>query len=308
MDVVRAAAERLGGTVDLRTAPGQGTTLELRAPVSLAAFDALIVESRGRAVAVPTDATRLAVRLAAAEVVRTAGREAIVVGGDLVPSIPLARVLRGASSDSPLAGAAAVVVDGRGATAALTFERAVGVERVVMRPLPAGTPADPVVAGVCLGVDGSTRLLLDADELVALARSGAWPSPAEPAAPPAPPRLPILVVDDSLTSRMLEQSTLESAGYEVDVASSGEEGFEKAHARRYALFLVDVEMPGMDGFEFVARASADPALRHIPAILVTSRGSTEDRRRGEAAGARAHIVKSEFDHRVLLDLIRSLLA
>ena len=105
---------------------------------------------------------------------------------------------------------------------------------------------------------------------------------------------------------MLEQSILESAGYEVDVASSAEEALAKAQARRYGMFLVDVEMPGMDGFEFVARTRADPILREVPAILVTSRSSQEDRRRGTESGARDYIAKSEFDQGRLLERIREL--
>jgi two-component system, chemotaxis family, sensor kinase CheA len=65
-----------------------------------------------------------------------------------------------------------------------------------------------------------------------------------------------------------------------------------------------VEMPGMDGFEFVARTQGDAALRAVPAILVTSRSAVEDRRRGEQVGARGYIVKGEFDQRYLLRLIR----
>jgi two-component system chemotaxis sensor kinase CheA len=103
---------------------------------------------------------------------------------------------------------------------------------------------------------------------------------------------------------MLERSILEAAGYEVDVATSGEEALEKACRRNYALFLVDVEMPGMDGFTFVERAQNDPMLRHVPAVMVTSRASPEDRQRGQDAGARAYIVKSEFDQTDLLEKIR----
>ena len=117
---------------------------------------------------------------------------------------------------------------------------------------------------------------------------------------------PILVIDDSLTTRMLEQSILESAGYEVDLATSGEDGLERARKRRYALFLVDVEMPGMDGFSFIERTRADPALRDMPAILVTSRASPEDRQRGRAWAREAYIVKGEFDQTELLEKIRLL--
>jgi two-component system chemotaxis sensor kinase CheA len=119
-------------------------------------------------------------------------------------------------------------------------------------------------------------------------------------------RPPILVIDDSLTTRTLEQSILESAGYEVDTATSAEQGLERAAARRYGLFVVDVEMPGMDGFTFVATTRADPRQREVPAILVTSRDAPEDKRRGLAAGASAYIVKAEFDQAHLLGLIRKL--
>src|SRR5690606_4315154 len=118
---------------------------------------------------------------------------------------------------------------------------------------------------------------------------------------------PILVIDDSLTTRMLEQSILESAGYEVDLAVSAEHGLEKARARHYALFLVDVEMPGMDGFEFVTLTRADPELRKTPAILVTSRNEPEDFERGTKAGASDYIVKGEFDQNRLLATIERLL-
>jgi two-component system chemotaxis sensor kinase CheA len=159
----------------------------------------------------------------------------------------------------------------------------------VLRPLPAFAPAHPAVAGASLDVEGRPQLVLDPDGLVRTAQ-GASVSP--PVAEPA--RKPVLVVDDSLTTRMLEQSILESAGYQVHAAVSAEDGLEQARRQRYALFLVDVEMPGMDGFTFIERTQADPVLREVPAILVTSRNSPEDLRRGEQVGARGYIVKSEF--------------
>ncbi|MES1183293.1 MAG: response regulator, partial [Myxococcales bacterium] len=132
--------------------------------------------------------------------------------------------------------------------------------------------------------------LLDPDGLLATAELVPLPAPRGEAAGHV-----VLVIDDSLTTRMLEQSILESAGYEVDLATSGEQGLEKARTRRYDLLLVDVEMPGMDGFTFVERVRADPGLASTPTVLVTSRASSDDLARGRAAGANAHIAKGEFD-------------
>ena len=88
---------------------------------------------------------------------------------------------------------------------------------------------------------------------------------------------------------------------------SGEEGLQSARRKRYALILVDVEMPGMDGFTFVEQIRADPTLRDIPAILVTSRAAPEDRARGKQVGAHAYVIKGEFDQSYLLQTIRELI-
>jgi len=158
------------------------------------------------------------------------------------------------------------------------------------------------VAGVSLDSDGNPRLLLDPEGLIAAAKQQPTPPRQDRRA-----RRGILVIDDSLTTRMLEQSILESAGYEVELASSAEEGLEKALARHYDLFLVDVEMPGMDGFSFVERVRADPRLSGTPAVLVTSRASAEDLARGKAAGASGHIAKGEFDQVDFLERIGRLM-
>jgi two-component system chemotaxis sensor kinase CheA len=119
-------------------------------------------------------------------------------------------------------------------------------------------------------------------------------------------RPPILIVDDSLTTRMLEQSILESAGYQVDLASSTEEGLEKATTRRYGLFIVDVQMTGMDGLQFTALTRDDPELRQIPVMLVTSLASADDRRRGAEVGAAAYIVKGNFEQETFLRRVAEL--
>jgi two-component system, chemotaxis family, sensor kinase CheA len=304
LDVVRDTAAQLGGQVTVQTAAGAGTTFELTVPLSLSSLEALLVETDGVSAAIPLDAVRQTIRLTKADVIRRADGESIVHEGQVIPFVPLGRSLGGKSVSAWTGGGrSAIVVRGAGGSAALAVDRLLGTANLVLRPLPRLAPADPVVAGAAIDGDGTPQLVLDPIELVA----AAFRLERAPALDPETERRPsVLVIDDSLTTRMLEQSILESAGYEVDLAISAEDGLDQARRRRYRLFLVDVEMPGMDGFAFVTTTRADPVLREVPAILVTSRNAPEDRRRGAEAGASGYIVKGDFDQSQLLTLIRTL--
>lgn len=305
LNVVRATATRLKGLVAIRSTPGRGAEVELRVPVSIASLQALVVETDGVRAAIPLDAVRHTFRIRDTDVTRSADRSAILHDGVKVPFMTLDRAL-GRSQSGPLGGRiwSAVIVQVGLRRGAIGVEKLVATSNVVMRPLPRSVEANGVVLGASLDGDGSPQLVLDPSGLIDTAESGSEVMSEES----APEQLPILVIDDSLTTRMLEQSILESAGYAVDLAVCAEDALIQAAKRRYCLFIVDVEMPGMDGFEFVARTRSDPALRHVPAILVTSRHAAEDRRRGEQVGARAYIVKGEFDQGKLLQTIRTLVA
>ena len=303
LDVVREVADRLGGRIAVKTEPGRGTTLELAVPISLSSLEALVVDAGDRTAAIPLEAIRQIVRLAPKDIARAGDAESIVFAGQAIPFAPLAGPLRAGGGAATGRACSAVIIEAPGGRAALGVTRLRGTETVVVQPLPEGVAADTVVAGAALDAEGNPLLVLHPEALVAAAAR----SEARERAVPRP-RPPVLIVDDSLTTRMLEQSILELAGYEVDMATSGEEALEKAAARRYALFLVDVEMPGMDGFTFVATTQKDPSLCNVPAILITSRDAAEDRARGRAVGAKAYIVKSELDQNDLLERIGKLVA
>jgi two-component system, chemotaxis family, sensor kinase CheA len=298
---VRDTAARLDAQVALHSEPGRGTTVELAVPVSVAALTALHVAASGATAAVPLDSVRSTAFVPPDRVLRMPDGAAVEHDGVVIPFVPLARVL-----GLPLAPSrrfwSAVVVQAGPRLVALGADRLAGTSDIVVRPLPPFVDADPAVAGAALDAEGNPRLVLDPAGLVAAAAAGA----AAPHDGPRAERAPILVVDDSLTTRMLEQSILESAGYEVVLAVSAEEALERARERRFGLFVVDVEMPGMDGFEFVRLTRQDPRTA-APAILVTSRGAPEDRQRGLDAGASAYVVKSEFDQGRLLEKIEELL-
>ncbi|MBB5190746.1 two-component system chemotaxis sensor kinase CheA [Silvimonas terrae] len=299
LDVVREAAQQLNGNLRADTSKGSGTEVILTVPVSLAAMDALLVDLDNQRAAIPLDAVRATQRLSPAEIARTGEGETLLHEAQLIPLLsPRLFNDRPAVSDTAMS---AVILAGAQDAIAIKVDRLVGTQSIVLRPLPAFAPADPVILGSYLDNEGTPCLVLDPTILAATPRQHGVASPGQMV-----PALPILVVDDSLTTRMLEESILSSAGLPVATAASAEEALEMMQQQRYALFLVDVEMPGMDGFTLVQRIRADPQQHGTPCILVTSCNSDEDRRRGERAGAAAYIVKGEFDQVDFLRRVRTL--
>jgi two-component system chemotaxis sensor kinase CheA len=301
LDIVRDAVSRLSGDVVVTTESGKGTTFEIIVPASLASLDALLIESADTVAAIPLDAVRTTLRLTAEDISREALNATIPYNGQAIPFQPLTMSLNGTKSAADR-NWTTVVLGNEPELVAIGVDRLLGTARTVVRQMPVLTPSSEIIAGMFLDSEGNPQLVLDPDGLVEQIRcsDAGWLAADLP-------RHTILVIDDSLTTRMLEQSILETAGYDVDVAQSAEEALEKTRQRPYGLFLVDVEMPGIDGYTFIQRIRADPALHHIPAILVTSRAAPEDRQRGVDVGAQGYLVKSGFNQSELLTLIKKLL-
>lgn len=115
----------------------------------------------------------------------------------------------------------------------------------------------------------------------------------------------ILVVDDSPTERHVLTQLLTKHGYQVFTAESGEEALAKAKQIRPDLILMDVIMPGINGFQATRSITRDEETKHIPVIMCTSKGQETDKIWGLRQGARDYLVKP-VDQKELLDKISAL--
>jgi len=101
----------------------------------------------------------------------------------------------------------------------------------------------------------------------------------------------ILVVDDSKIVLDISEFVLASAGYRVITAESGTEALEMLGKKRVDLALVDINMPGMDGYTLTSAIRSDDQLKGIPVIIVTTEAEAKDKQKGFDAGADAYLVK-----------------
>lgn len=116
----------------------------------------------------------------------------------------------------------------------------------------------------------------------------------------------ILVVEDQEDNRQIIRDLLTSVGYELIEARDGEAGVRLAKSERPDLILMDIQLPLLDGYEATRRIKADPELRAIPLIVVTSYALSGDDAKAKAAGCDAYVAKP-FSPRRLLATIRELL-
>ena len=115
----------------------------------------------------------------------------------------------------------------------------------------------------------------------------------------------ILVVEDSPTERHVLVDLLTRNGYQVLTAESGEEGIEKARSEQPDLVLMDVVMPGLNGYQATRTLTRDDATKHIPIIVCTSKGQETDKIWGLRQGAQDYMVKP-INHEELLAKIAAL--
>ena len=111
----------------------------------------------------------------------------------------------------------------------------------------------------------------------------------------------ILIVDDAATVRRYHRTILEGAGYLVEEAVNGVEALESALKQPFALYLVDVNMPKLDGYGFLRQLRGREELSQAPALMVSTEAADDDRTRAYAAGANLYLVKPVKPEELLLN-------
>ena len=309
LDVVRSAVEGLGGSVELRTSPGVGTTFALTLPVTLGVLRCLMARLGSERFALPVPGIVESLSLKNAVIHSLAGKPVVVRHGETLPLLDLGSALGVTAERSPTA---AVVVRHGDRQVAWAVDALDGERELVVKDLGPFLGRPPVISGATIDGDGSVVCLVDLRELSdestqrGTASYAAMLPSADSGDGPAQRRPRVLVVEDSVGVRELERAILESAGYDVTTAVDGTDGASRLGDDPADLVLSDVEMPGMDGYDLTRTIRRTRGWEQVPVVIMTSRGSDDDQRAGLDAGASAYLLKTEFDQDQLVETVRRL--
>jgi len=310
LDVVQTMVRQVGGLVRISSELGKGTRFQLQLPITLSVLRAVIVNIAGEPYAFPQNRIDRLIRVDRSAIRSLEHRQFVAVDDHQV-GLVLAAQLLDLPGAAPINDVLPVLLlsDSTGQYG-LIVDSFQGEQDLVVRPLDSRLGKVATLSAAAILDDGSPVLIADVEDMIrsmdqfiqgnALRR-------CEDQKKESGPQKRILVVDDSITVREVERQLLRTHGYDVMVAVDGRDGWNILQTESFDLVVSDVDMPRMNGLELVQSMRNDPALRHLPVIIVSYKEREEDRLRGLEVGANAYLTKSSFHDNTFLQTVVDLI-
>jgi two-component system chemotaxis sensor kinase CheA len=305
--IVREKIEQLGGSVTIDTKRDQGTEFHIQVPLSMATFRGVRIQVGEREFIMPTGKIEKGLRLEKAAVKTIENKATIVYHGEILPLVCLADVIGVPYKESSDNYIQILVMGSLGKRIGFSVDAIIDEEVVQLKKFNAQLKRVRNIAGATVLGSGKVVPVLNVSDLLKSALKESGGNDRNRLVVTEHKKKSILVVEDSITSRMLLKNILETAGYSVSTAIDGIEGYTKLKEYPADLVVSDIDMPRMNGIDMTSKIRSDRSLGEIPIVLVTSLSRREDRERGMEAGASAYIVKSNFDQSNLLEVIERLI-
>jgi chemosensory pili system protein ChpA (sensor histidine kinase/response regulator) len=293
--------KQLGGSLAIDSQPGKGTTFVLRLPFTLAVTQAILVRIGESTFAIPMTSVQGVARISPDELARRMAEPdpAFEYNNEQYGIHDLAELLGHAASHAGDEEQLPLLLTRSGdLRAAIRIDEVIGSREIVVKSVGPQVSSVPGILGATIMGDGSVLVILDLAPLVRHGISRREQRLAEgfdvvqmPAIEDAHVQPLVMVVDDSITMRKVTGRVLERHEYEVVTAKDGVDALEKLNERVPDLMLLDIEMPRMDGYELATHMKADPRLRQVPIIMITSRTGEKHRQRAFDIGVDRYLGK-----------------
>jgi chemosensory pili system protein ChpA (sensor histidine kinase/response regulator) len=307
MDVVASEVAQIGGTLQISTKAGEGTTFSVRLPITLAVTQALIVRVGLELYALPLPTVEGIIRVSRSELREKMAAEVPTIDyGDQTYRLQHLGQYLGQGSgriSSDEERISIVLVQAGKKSTALVADEMLDSREIIVKPVGAQLASISGLSGATILGDGRIAVILDVGALVRLVTPSTEPIEVLPTAGDG--QLVALVVDDSITMRRVSQRLLERNGMRVLTARDGMQAIEVLRDHIPDIILLDVEMPRMDGYQFAAFVRNNTETEDVPIVMITSRVSEEHKARAIELGVNDYLGKP-YQESVLLNAVRNL--
>ncbi|MCR5401337.1 MAG: response regulator [Treponema sp.] len=307
LDVVWSSVEKIKGRIKVESEPGKGTSFILHFPLSLSTLQGLFIYSNKEKYLLPAQHIVDILYRKKSDYITLQNQTYIRFEGQLIPCYPLSSLFEDQK--------AGLLQDEEPILIAEYMEQRIGiiVEQVeqyvslVVKPMPDSLRSVSILQGIVFDEHYDIVPIFYVPEIMQRFKALRGYDIKKYEAATQKRTIRILVVDDSSTTREIEKSILEGAGYIVEDAFDGLDGLEKAKEKTYDLIIADNEMPRMTGLVLLDNLRRMEEYKNTPVVAVTSDDSRQTKEEFERLKAAAIISKNEFKRGFLLNVIKELL-
>ena len=284
----------------------------MQLPLTLSVIRAVLARISGDPYAFPHHRIDGLMRVPISELRSLQDRQFFVVDGRNVGLVMARQILQVDGEPTVQDELPVILFSSHGQSYALLVDEFVGEQDLAVRPIDARLGKVPYVHASAILDDGSPVLILDVDDLRRgidrmLDEGRLRRTDAQTVKSLRKKRKKVLVTDDSITVREVQRQLLAGKGYDVQTAVDGMDGMNVAKEESFDLIITDIDMPRMNGIEFVTKIRADATLKDTPVVVVSYKDREEDRLRGLEAGANYYLTKSSFQDDTLLQVVHELI-
>lgn len=283
LDVVVKNIKELRGTVQMSSRPGQGVSFELSIPITLSVNRAIVVDVGGASYAIPLQDV-VEVRKYPSDQVFNEPFLSVTWRGEKIKVLELSSMLT--TSGSGMGAESAIrlmlIVDTGSEYVALQADRVIEQREIVIKDLGSHLRYVRGISGVTLTGEGTVIPILNLVELAnedGVDVTTVVADAEEAVARTVKQANQVLVVDDSISVRHAISRLLESRSWVPTQAVDGLDALEKLESFTPDIIIVDIEMPRMNGYEFMSVLRSDERRRSIPVVMLTSRASEKHRKK-----------------------------
>ncbi len=310
LDVVQSTAREIGGVARIETELGRGTVFELELPITLSVMRALLVDVAGETLAFPLARIDRVVQPEAGAIRSVEGRSQFLLDGTSVGVVDAAVVLALATERRKGEQEHIVVLGSGEERYGFAVDGLSGEEDLVVRALDTRLGKVPHLASSAVRESGEPVLIVDTEDILQSVRialsEGRLRGARKSLESSSVAAKRALVVDDSATVREVERQLLVRMGFVVETAVDGVDGWNTLREGQFDLIVSDIDMPRMNGIEFVRTLRGDARFTRIPVIVVSYKDREDDRIAGLEAGATAYLTKGAFQDSTFADTVRDL--
>ena len=311
LDIVNNKISELQGRVDIFSQLNKGTVVRISIPSTIATKKVFIVEEQNQLYAIETSVIKSIIRLNSEDIYERDGNNYFIYSGATTPVYTLSQILNLEDAIRETDKYTVMVIETDNNLFAIIIEKLIADQEIVHKKLAAPLYKVQHISGITTLANGDACLILNMGDIIStinsrkigskiISKNGiiktkdSW-------------EYEILVLDDSHTTRILEKNILSNHGYSVTTATSPIQALEKIKENQFNLIISDIQMPEMNGFQFVKELRKSQNYENCPVVIISSEPKETYEEEIKETNITKYIQKNQFRQEDFINEIEEIL-